>query len=95
MVNFYCRYIKAMFDKIDIYGQNSKYVATFLFSAILFFILSPGTFFEIDPQSQDSKFKTVRVNSLSTTAIHSVIFGAFILAFYYFYLNKNKTVGFF
>ena len=85
--------LKVMFDNIDIHSQQNKYIATFVFSAILFFLLSPGTFVEIDPTSE-SKFNTVSKNKLASVAVHSVLFGAAMLAFYYIYLNK-KTGPFF
>ena len=77
-----------MFDKIDIYSQNTKYIATFVFSFALFFVLSPGTFVEINPTS-DSKFTTKSVNKFPSVATHGIIFAAAIVAFYYFYLNKK------
>ena len=77
-----------MFDKLDINSQNSKYIATFLVSALTFFILSPGTIIEIDPFG-DQKCKIERKTKLATSGIHSILFGALMLAFYYFYLNKK------
>lgn len=78
-----------MLSKIDLYGQNTKYIAIFLVSAVLFFILSPGTFFEIEPTGVQ-KVKVERKNKLATSGIHGLIFGAIMLAFYYFYLNKGS-----
>ena len=70
----------------DYKSDNAKLGASFLIPAILFFILSPGTFFEINTED---KFKKSCKNSYSTVAIHSVIFGVLIAVFYYFYLGKK------
>lgn len=80
--------MKDLLNKFDLYSQNTKYIATFVFAALIFFIISPGTFFEIEPTG-DKKVKVERKNKLATSGIHSLIFGAIMLAFYYFYLNKG------
>ena len=80
-----------MFESVDIYSQNNKYIATFIASAIIFFIMSPGVLFEIDVTG-DQKCKIERKTSLSVGGVHALIFGALMLAFYYFYLNKNREV---
>lgn len=80
--------MSSMLNKFDLYSQNTKYIATFVVAAVLFFILSPGTFFEIEPTGAKT-IKVERKNKLATSGIHSLIFGSIMLAFYYFYLNKG------
>lgn len=80
-----------MLDNVDIYSQKSKYIATFVVSFLVFFLLSPGTFMEIDPTGKE-KVKIERRNKFTVTALHGIIFGLIILSFYYFYLNKSAPV---
>ena len=70
----------------DYKSKNSKLAASFIIPAILFFIMSPGTLFEINTED---KMKKSCKNKYSTVAIHSVIFGFLIALFYYFYLGKK------
>ncbi len=80
-----------MLDNIDIYSQKSKYIATFVASLVLFIILSPGTFVEVDPTG-DQKVRMERRNKILIVVTHGVIFAGLILAFYYFYLKKSAPV---
>lgn len=70
---------------IDFKSKKTQLILAFVIPGILFFILSPGTFFEID----NKEVKRQNVISYSTSGIHAVIFSIILFCFYYFYLFKN------
>lgn len=74
---------------IDIHSKKTKYALSFVIPFVLFIILSPGTFFEIDP-NESKKVKIQRKQKIVTTVIHSVIFSIIMFCIYYFYLSKCK-----
>ena len=79
--------------KFDYNSKNAKLGASFLIPAIIFFILSPGVFFEINPQDPKKKIKCNKIIPFSTAGIHSIIYGMLMCAFYYFYLSKKKLTA--
>lgn len=74
---------------INVWSRNTKYVISFIFSFVLFIILSPGTFIEITTEG----VKRERRNKLLTSIIHAFLFALFLILFNYFYLLKVKKVN--
>lgn len=69
-------------------SKNFKYVMTFIISMSLFFVMSPGVIFEINPK--ESNVKVVNKIDYLTALVHSVIFGVMSFVIYYFYLGKSE-----
>ena len=72
---------------VDLSGKNAKYGITFVFTFVLMFILSPGTFFEIEINGE-KKLNVERKTKMIVTAVHSLIAGIAMVVFYYFYLSS-------
>jgi hypothetical protein len=75
-------------SSINIWELKIKLLASFLIPFILFFILSPGVFFEIST----TKTQAIHVIDYKTAAIHAFIFSLLLFCFSYFYLLKKIIV---
>lgn len=75
----------------DYTSKNTKLAASFIVPFVLFFILSPGVFFEINT-NEEKKVSSSKKIPYNSAAVHSAIFGVIMCAFYYFYLSKRKVV---
>lgn len=79
-------YIPSSLKKFDYNSSNSRLFLSFLIPTVLFIIISPGVFFEIeDKPHKSSKIK------YKTAAFHAIIFGVLNFLIYYFYLRKPPT----
>lgn len=76
---------------INVKSKNFKLAASFFIPFVLFFILSPGVVFEINPS--DKSVSTENKIKYVPAIIHSLIFSAIMALVYYFYLGKVVEHG--
>lgn len=79
---------------IDCKGKNVKMVMSFIVPLVVFFLLTPGLFFEINSDKNETKNKNEnRKISYKVAGTHALIFAVFMFLFSYFYLMSCKQTA--
>jgi ABC-type Fe3+-siderophore transport system permease subunit len=84
-------FVRSMLTKFDYTSQTAKLGITFVVMFVAFFVLSPGTFFEIEPLNSKEKVKFTQQQKYATSGAHAFIFAILAVLFVYFYLFSSGS----